>query len=96
MSLTATAVVRDQHGGAQVSYVDRVTRQTRVMPHGFPQLQSSGGMVAAPGDAQEWTVVLPEDVVPNSLTASVAVYPTPVASITKVGAGNLAVALPSH
>lgn len=85
MSLTATAVVLDQHGGGgQVSYVDRVTRQTRVMPRGFPQLQSSGGMVAAPGDAQEWTLSLPNDVVPGSLAASVAVYPTPVASITKV------------
>ncbi len=59
---------------------DHVTRTLNVAPFGFPVAIHEGGMLE--GEAVH-TVDVPESVVPGSMTATVAVYPTPLANMTE-------------
>ena len=92
VSVSATATPSGGGDSTAVPLVDRVVRESRVMPAGFPQMLNSGGMVHSSKDLQSasWSVTLPDNIVPGSLRASATVYPTPIASISKVG-GMLAV-----
>ena len=64
------------------NYVDQNNRKLRVVPKGFPINDGSGGMLA-PGSGIEQELVIPESAVPGSLSASVTVYPTPLANLTE-------------
>ena len=87
VSVSATATPSGGGDSTAVPLVDRVVRESRVMPAGFPQMLNSGGMVHSSKDLQSasWSVTLPDNIVPGSLRASATVYPTPIASISKVG-----------
>ena len=61
---------------------DRVRRKLKVAPRGFPMELSHGGLLG-PGQRVRHTVVVPEELAPGSLSASVAVYPTPLANLTQ-------------
>ena len=63
-------------------YADKVTRKLTVVPLGFPVERAFGGMTATNGSVSH-TVVVPQSVVPRSITTSVAVYPTPLANLTE-------------
>lgn len=62
-------------------HADQITRKVKVEPLGFPVEIGHGGTLDA-DSKQQHKVVIPETVVPGSLTAEVAVYPTPMASLT--------------
>jgi uncharacterized protein YfaS (alpha-2-macroglobulin family) len=64
------------------SYRDSVTRKIDVQPLGFPFERTSGGVLDSNG-TQSLTFTLPGEIVRGSLSSSVAVYPTPLASMTK-------------
>ncbi len=62
-------------------YADRVTRPLVVKPNGFPVEIGKGGMLDADSTVER-TVVVPGDVVPGSVTATVSVYPSPLSNMT--------------
>ena len=62
-------------------YSDRVTRKLKVVPMGFPVEVGHGGMLAAASPAAK-DIEIPGGVVPRSVTTEVAIYPTPLASLT--------------
>ncbi|WP_342376849.1 MG2 domain-containing protein [Myxococcus stipitatus] len=64
------------------NYSDTVTRTLAIKPLGFPAKTSFGGMVSPQRPAVH-TVVLPEQVVPGSIRASIVVYPSPLANMTE-------------
>jgi len=57
-------------------------RSLRVVPKGFPINDGSGGMLT-PDSEQTDELIIPDTVVPGSLSASVNVYPTPLANLTE-------------
>ncbi len=63
-------------------YRDTVSRTVNVQPLGFPFERSSGGMLdsSSPGSFE---FTLPAEIVRGSLSSSVMVYPTPLASMTE-------------
>ncbi|QDU96503.1 MG2 domain-containing protein [Lignipirellula cremea] len=63
-------------------YADKVTRSVTVRPQGFPLADGQGGLLG-PGETATFTVNIPADIVPRSLTAKAVVYPTPLASMTQ-------------
>jgi uncharacterized protein YfaS (alpha-2-macroglobulin family) len=63
-------------------YSDRVTRRLTVKPAGFPVEFARGGTLG-PDAAFIGEVVIPDDVVPASITARATVYPTPLANLTE-------------
>ena len=63
-------------------HADRMQRTLRVVPRGFPNELSYGGLLG-PGRSVEHGVVIPEELAPGSMKASVAVYPTPLANLTQ-------------
>jgi alpha-2-macroglobulin-like protein len=67
-------------GAAQFS--DRVTRQLRVVPKGFPTQLAYGGLLEK-DQAVNKTFIVPNSVVANSMQAQVAVFPSPVANLTE-------------
>lgn len=60
--------------------VDRVTRELRVVPRLFPVKIQGGGMVGPERDFRI-AVTIPSEVEPGTLTASLRVTPTPLASL---------------
>ncbi|HYE17135.1 MAG TPA: MG2 domain-containing protein [Tepidisphaeraceae bacterium] len=78
--------------GAAGPHADKVTRKLRVKPRGFPIEYARGGLIgfpeaAAAKDAVTHThtfeIEIPADVIPNSVTSELAVYPTPLANLTQ-------------
>jgi uncharacterized protein YfaS (alpha-2-macroglobulin family) len=63
-------------------YVDKVTRKLRVMPRGFPIEFARGGLLGPDGSVS-YQIEIPADVVPASVSSSLALYPTPLANMTQ-------------
>src|SRR5436309_3870261 len=63
------------------AYRDSVGRTLDVRPLGFPHENSTGGMLERNG-SKSFEFTLPADVLRGSLSSSVSVYPTPLASMT--------------
>lgn len=63
-------------------FVDRVERTLEVRPPGFPVEIARSGLLS-PQQPAKLEVVIPQGVVPESLTALVSVSPTPVANLTQ-------------
>src|SRR5213593_1262653 len=63
------------------SYRDTVSRTLDVQPLGFPHESSTGGMLERNG-SKSFEFTLPAGIVRGSLSSSVSVYPTPLASMT--------------
>jgi uncharacterized protein YfaS (alpha-2-macroglobulin family) len=63
------------------SYRDTVSRTLEVQPLGFPHESSTGGVLESNG-SKLFEFTLPGDIIRGSLASSVAVYPTPLASMT--------------
>ncbi len=68
------------HGRAG-AFADNVTRKLTVKPLGFPVEVALGGMLG-PDAAVSHDVLIPENVVANSATTRITVYPTPLANMT--------------
>ncbi|MEM9346284.1 MAG: alpha-2-macroglobulin family protein [Planctomycetota bacterium] len=64
------------------NYFDQNNRKLRVVPKGFPINDGSGGMLN-PDSEIDAEITIPESTVPGSLSASVTVYPTPLANLTE-------------
>ena len=64
------------------SYLDRVTRKLRIVSRGFPVEVAHGGMLKPDGTIK-FTVKIPESRIPGSVSSAIAVYPTPLASLTE-------------
>jgi hypothetical protein len=62
-------------------YRDSVSRKLDVQPPGFPHEVSTGGMLESNG-SRAFEFTLPAEIVNGSLSSSVTVYPTPLASMT--------------
>lgn len=63
-------------------YSDQNNRKLRVVPKGFPINDGSGGMMQPDGEIKD-EITIPESTVPGSLSATVTVYPTPLANLTE-------------
>jgi uncharacterized protein YfaS (alpha-2-macroglobulin family) len=63
-------------------YSDRVTRKLRVVPRGFPVTLAHGGMLP-PNSALTFNLDIPKNRVPGSIRSDIAIYPTPMANLTK-------------
>ena len=63
------------------SYMDRVTRKLRIVSRGFPVEVAQGGMLKPDGTI-ELTIKIPKSRIPGSVSSAIAVYPTPLASLT--------------
>src|SRR5687768_16335311 len=70
--------VLEASGGA---FRDAVTRKLSVKPLGFPVELAYGGLLG-PDGVVSYTIDIPPDVVPKSITPELAVHPTPLANIT--------------
>jgi uncharacterized protein YfaS (alpha-2-macroglobulin family) len=64
------------------TYADHVVRRLRVVPRGFPVTQARGGMLS-PDSALSFTISIPANRVPGSIRSDIAIYPTPMANLTK-------------
>ncbi|HYO56404.1 MG2 domain-containing protein [Archangium sp.] len=64
------------------NYSDTVTRKLSIKPNGFPIRAAFGGQLSADKPAAH-TVTLPANVVRGSVTASITLYPTPLANMTE-------------
>ena len=62
-------------------FADQVTRKLKVQPKGFPVEIAHGGTLDR-DDTKTHKIVIPQTIVAGSLKAKVAVYPTPMASLT--------------
>jgi alpha-2-macroglobulin-like protein len=63
------------------SYRDTVSRKLDVQPLGFPHEGAAGGMLERNG-SKSFEFTLPSEMVRGSVSSSVTVYPTPLASMT--------------
>jgi A-macroglobulin TED domain/Carboxypeptidase regulatory-like domain/Alpha-2-macroglobulin family/MG2 domain len=63
------------------SYRDTVSRTLEVQPLGFPHESSTGGVLESNG-SKSFEFTVPDDIIRGSLSSAVAVYPTPLASMT--------------
>ena len=63
-------------------YSDKVTRELKIKPSGFPIELAHGGLIA-PDSGVSKEIVIPGTLVAGSVTAKVAVYPTPLANMTE-------------
>jgi uncharacterized protein YfaS (alpha-2-macroglobulin family) len=63
-------------------YRDAISRKIDVQPLGFPHDISAGGVLEANG-ARSFTFTIPDEIVPGSLSSSMTIYPTPLASMTE-------------
>ena len=87
-SLMQLEVGRDLTGPANLildakagRYRDTVSRKLDVQPLGFPHESSAGGILESNASGTvDFTI--PKEVVPGSVSSSVTVYPTPLASMT--------------
>lgn len=64
------------------SFSDKVQRKLSVKPKGFPIEAPFGGMLE-PGKTVTHTIVIPNNVVAESISSNSAVYPTPLANLTE-------------
>ncbi|MGB1123943.1 MAG: alpha-2-macroglobulin family protein [Phycisphaeraceae bacterium] len=64
------------------NFFDQNNRKLRVVPKGFPIDDGSGGMLTPDGEINQ-DITIPETTVPGSLSATVTVYPTPLANLTE-------------
>ena len=64
--------------GRAGGWTDRVGRELRVVPRGFPRRVSKGGRVV---DATEVTLGMPGDYVPGSLSVTLKLFPSPLAGL---------------
>lgn len=64
------------------AFADRVQRKLSVKPKGFPIEVPFGGMLE-PGQSVVHTIVIPNNVVDQSMVSNSAVYPTPLANLTE-------------
>jgi uncharacterized protein YfaS (alpha-2-macroglobulin family) len=64
------------------AYNDSVTRQLLVKPLGFPIEIAHGGLLNANGSVMQ-TIQIPDSLVAGSVTANIALYPTPVGNLTE-------------
>ena len=64
------------------AFSDQNNRKLRVVPKGFPINDGTGGMLN-PDSEIDAEITIPESTVPGSLSASVTVYPTPLANLTE-------------
>ncbi len=62
-------------------YRDTVSRKLDVQPLGFPRESARGGILESNG-SKSFEFTLPADIVRGSVSSSVTVYPTPLASMT--------------
>jgi alpha-2-macroglobulin-like protein len=86
--LVQLTVGRDFSGMADLTldaragrYADSVTRQLDVQPLGFPHQAAIGGVLESNG-SKTFEFTLPREIVRGSVSSSVTVYPTPLASMT--------------
>jgi uncharacterized protein YfaS (alpha-2-macroglobulin family) len=63
-------------------YGDKVVRELAIKPNGFPFEVNYGGFTVKDGVVSH-KVTIPAGVVPGSVAASIAVYPTPLANMTQ-------------
>ena len=63
-------------------YNDRVTRKLRVVPRGFPVEINHGGMLK-PDASLTLELRIPKGLIRGSVSSDIAVYPTPLANLTK-------------
>jgi hypothetical protein len=70
------------------AFSDKVTRQLRVRPKGFPTQLAYGGLVDA-GNSAKKQIMVPNSVVPHSMTTFAMVYPSPMANLTDAVAALL-------
>ena len=63
-------------------YTDHVTRKLRVAPRGFPVTVAHGGLMG-PDSALTYKIGIPKNRVPGSVRTDIAIYPTPMANLTK-------------
>ena len=76
--------------GAELDgYVDRVVREVRIVPRGFPQEVSKSGMVRENASSSEFVLGVPEMYVDGSLSFGVKLYPSPLADLMDGAAGIL-------
>jgi len=76
-----TGLAKLTFDGKAGSYRDTVSRTLDVQPLGFPHENSTGGMLERNG-SKSFEFTLPAGIVRGSLSSSVSVYPTPLASMT--------------
>src|SRR5262249_38385846 len=62
-------------------YHDSVIRKLDVQPRGFPHESSAGGILESNG-SKNFEFSLPAEIVAGSVSSTVTVYPTPLASMT--------------
>ncbi|QDV05110.1 A-macroglobulin complement component [Planctomycetes bacterium Poly30] len=73
-------------------FSDRVVRELRVVPRGFPQRISESGQVGAPGQASgstEFVIAVPDAPVEGSLRFELKLYPSPIADLLDGADGML-------
>lgn len=64
------------------AFTDKLSRKLSVKAKGFP-IETAFGGVLEPGQTVSHTVVVPEALVPGSVTANTSVFPTPLANLTE-------------
>lgn len=72
--------------GQALGHTDRVVRELRVVPRGFPQRVSKGGRL---DPTSEFEVAVPAEFVAGSLSARLVVYPAPLAGLYDGASGIL-------
>lgn len=68
--------------GTAGPFADRVARNLSVQPLGFPAEYAKGGLLG-PEASVRHEVLIPQNLVPQSVSARIAVYPTPLGSLTQ-------------
>lgn len=63
------------------TYRDRVTRKLNIVPRGFPVEIAHSGLLK-PDSSLEFTVEIPETMIPGSVDSNISVYSTPLANLT--------------
>ncbi|MDA1265620.1 MAG: hypothetical protein O2816_11125, partial [Planctomycetota bacterium] len=72
--------------GQALGHSDRVARDLRVVPRGFPHRVSRGGQIA---DSVEFEIAVPANFRPGSLSTRLVAYPAPLAGLFDGAAGIL-------
>jgi uncharacterized protein YfaS (alpha-2-macroglobulin family) len=63
------------------TYSDRVTRKLNIVSRGFPVEIAHSGLLK-PDSLLEFTIEIPDTVIPGSAASNISVYPTPLANLT--------------
>ncbi len=80
--LSSVTVEATTRGGEDEPVSDAIRRTTVVRSNGFPVAKSSGGILSTK-EKNEFSFVLPIDVMNNSLVITADAYPSPVANLNK-------------